>query len=290
MKKICLLGATGQLGQEILALNNQTKKFLIFPYGSKDVDITDEKALMNLFGTNEFNMVINCAAYTAVDKAETEEEKSFLINSQAVKYIAQACSNHDLMKLIHVSTDFVFDGTVTSPLKETDPTNPIQVYGRTKLEGEQWVKETGIVVRTSWLYSSFGNNFVKTMMRLGRERDSINVINNQFGTPTYAADLAYTILKMCETENLKDVSGIYHYSNEGQASWYDFAVKIMELAEIDCQVNPIPDTEYPTPAKRPKYSVMDKSKIKKDFNLEIPQWEVSLKKCIEIIKDNESRN
>ena len=291
MKKICLLGATGQLGQEILALNNQTKKFLIYPYSSKDANIGDRMDFEKLFKNKKYDLIINCAAYTAVDKAETDKENSFLINSQAVKYISQACSNHGLMDLIHISTDFVFDGTATTPLKETDPTNPIQVYGKSKLEGERYFCDPGrIVVRTSWLYSSFGNNFVKTMMRLGRERDTLNVINNQFGTPTYAADLAYAILKMCETENLKDVSGIYHYSNEGQASWYDFAVKIMEFAEIDCQVNPIPDTEYPTPAKRPKYSVMDKSKIKKDFNLEIPQWEVSLKKCIEIIKDNESRN
>ena len=269
MRKICLLGASGQLGNEILALNNASNQFLITPFTSKDVDITNEEALKNLFEVNEFDLVINCAAYTAVDLAEKEAAQSDLVNNTAVKYLANLCDLHEVF-FIHISTDFVFDG-------------------KSKLAGEKWV-ENGIVIRTSWLYSSSGNNFVKTMMRLGRERNSLNVINNQFGTPTNAVDLAAAILTISSRDDLKEHSGIYHYSNEGQTSWYDFAVKVMELAEIDCQVNPIPDTEYPTPAKRPKYSVMDKNKIKSTFDLSIPNWEESLVECIVKIKDNEYRN
>jgi len=289
MKKICLFGASGQLGQEIQSLRNLHPNFEVVPFSSKDADICNKVEIQKLLNKEKFDIVINCAAYTAVDLAEKEMEKCQLVNDTAVKNLVELCSQNNIA-LIHISTDFVFDGTAKYPLIETDKTNPLQVYGKTKLAGEEWVKNNGIVVRTSWLYSSFGNNFVKTMMRLGRERDTLNVINNQFGTPTYAADLADAILKICSKNDLENNKGVYHYSNEGKASWFDFAKKIMEIAEIDCQVNPIPDSEYPTPAKRPKYSVMDKTKIKTTFNIEIPQWETSVIKCIEIIKNNENRN
>ena len=288
MKKVCLLGAGGQLGTEILNLQKDFDSLDIQAVDRTQLDIKDKEAVAHFFEENDFDLLINCAAYTAVDLAETEKELNDLVNHQAVKFLAESCTKHNVF-FIHVSTDFVFDGTSCIPLVESDLTNPIQEYGKAKLKGEALV-QSGIVVRTSWLYSTVGNNFVKTMMRLGRERDSLNVVANQVGTPTSAIDLAKCLLEICSQENLKLKTGIYHYSNEGVASWYDFAQAVMEYAQIDCAVYPIPDSQYPTPAARPKYSVMDKTKIKKTFDVSIPYWRKSVQICIEKIIENESRN
>jgi dTDP-4-dehydrorhamnose reductase len=232
--------------------------------------------------------VILCAAYTAVDKAEDEPELCYRINRDAVRNLAEVAGRES--RIIHISTDYVFDGTGKFPWKESDRTHPQSVYGRSKLEGEQALLENApqsIIIRTAWLYSSFGNNFVKTMIRLGKERETINVVNDQFGTPTYAADLAKAILDIVafSEKNNQFPAGIYHYSNEGICTWYDFCIKIFMLAGIEtCKVNPVPTSGYPTKAKRPVYSVLDKTKIKEVFGIAIPQWEDSLKKCIETLK------
>jgi len=216
-----------------------------------------------------------------VDKAETEIELCYSINRDAIKNLAEVFSTS---RIIHVSTDYVFDGTATRPYRETDPTNPQSVYGKSKLEGEEALLNAdveAIIIRTAWLYSPYGNNFVKTMIRLGSERSEVNVVCDQEGTPTYAADLARSILNMVlYSEQIDFPSGVYHYSNEGKTTWYEFASKVMELAKLDCKVNPIPTNEYPTPAARPKYSVLDKTKIKETFTLPVPQWEESLENCI----------
>lgn len=284
MKIIGILGADGQLGSELqIALNANAENYDLICPSIDELNITNKKSLDVFFEKNKMDLLINCAAYTAVDKAETEQELNNNINNIAVKNIAKLCEKHDVF-LIHVSTDFVFDGSKSTPFTETDKTNPLQEYGKAKLEGEQWIKE-GIVIRTSWLYSSFGNNFVKTMLKLAKIKESIKVVGNQIGTPTYASDLANFIFTMIEEETYKNNNGIYHYSNEGVASWYDFAQTIMEYSQSNCKVFPIPDTEYPTPAKRPHYSVMDKTKVKETFNIEIPYWRNSLKECIKLLNE-----
>lgn len=286
MKKICLIGSAGQLGSEIQFIGREYPNLTVIPSVVEELDITNAVSVNQFFSDNEFDIVVNCAAYTAVDLAEKEQEENNLVNNLAVKNLANACEKNDVF-LIHVSTDFVFDGTSCIPLVETDKTNPIQEYGKAKLKGEQWV-QYGIVIRTSWLYSTVGNNFVKTMMRLGKERDTLNVVANQVGTPTSALDLAKCILDICASEDFKSKKGLYHYSNEGVASWYDFAQAIMEYGGINCAVYPIPDSQYPTPAKRPKYSVMDKTKIKNTFDVDIPYWRKSVQVCIDKIRENES--
>lgn len=278
MKKICLVGANGQLGTEIKRIVQEKADFELVATDRVELDISQPETIQEFFEKQHFDFVINCAAYTLVDLAETETEMANTINNLAVKYLAEACKKQDAL-LIHVSTDFVFDGSKCTPLVETDPTNPLQEYGRSKLKGEQWVAD-GIVIRTAWLYASTGTNFVKTMMRLGAERDSLNVVNNQVGTPTSATDLAQAILTICRDTEVRSKTGLYLYSNEGVASWYDFAQAIMEYAALSCRVNPIPDSQYPTPAKRPAYSVLDKTKIKNTFAIEIPYWRQSLKECI----------
>lgn len=288
MKKICLIGADGQLGTEITLAINGLGRFECTPLTINDLDILNTLGVDQFFSQNQFDFVINCAAYTAVDLAEKEKEINNSVNNLAVKSLAKACNAQDAI-LIHISTDFVFDGTNYLPMKEEDSTNPIQEYGRAKLAGEKWVNN-GIVIRTSWLYSPFGNNFAKTMLHLGTERETLHVVDNQVGTPTYAFDLAQAILTICEDEKVKEKTGIYHFSNEGLASWFDFAQSIMEYGEVDCIVLPIPDSAYPTPAKRPKYSVLDKTKIKNQFEIKIPYWRESVKACIQRIKEDESRN
>ncbi len=290
MTNILITGAKGQLGSELckISVNYPDCHFLFTDV--EELDITDLQSVLDYTKKNAVDIIINCAAYTAVDKAEEDEEKARLINAVSVKNLVTACEDNNI-KLIHVSTDYVFNGEAYYPLKESDSVSPLGVYGNTKLEGEQYIKNSnieGIVIRTSWLYSSFGNNFVKTMMRLGTERDSLVVIFDQIGTPTYAADLAFTIMSIISKREKLDSKGkIYHYSNEGVASWYDFALAIFELAGINCNVNPIESSEYPTPAKRPFYSVLNKGKIKSDFNISIPHWRVSLKRCLsEIAKSN----
>ena len=278
---ILVTGANGQLGSEIKELS-QNYKYNIFFTDVKLLDISNKKAIEDFIKQNSIDTIINCAAYTAVDKAEEEKELADKINHIAVKNLAEVSKEFDI-SLVHISTDYVFNGLSYRPYKESDKTEPQSVYGSTKLMGEEAMidisPKNSIIIRTSWLYSTFGANFVKTMLIVGRERESLNVIFDQIGTPTYAKDLADTILNILPKLNNKDVE-IYHYSNEGVCSWFDFAKAIFELEGMDIKVNPILSEAYPTPAKRPYYSVLDKSKIKKNFDIEISYWKNSLIDCL----------
>ncbi len=285
MKKVWLIGADGQLGQSILDLNAPRLK--IVSTTQKEVDICNHNNVRNFMSLHDFDLVINCAAYTAVDLAETHKELANNVNNLAVENINAICKNAHAF-LIHISTDFVFDGTQNSPINENQWTNPIQVYGETKLKGELHVKN-GIIVRTSWLYSSYRKNFLNTMLNLGKERDEISVVIDQIGSPTHAKDLAKALLYIAKLPNLEEHVGVYHYSNEGTASWFDFAQNIMNIAKLNCKVQPILAKQYPTLASRPKYSVLDKSKIKNHFDIPIPYWRDSLKECIKEIKNDRDR-
>jgi dTDP-4-dehydrorhamnose reductase len=281
MLNVLVTGSHGQLGSEIKALSSSTPYKFFFT--DKDtLDITYEAAIKNFVQEHNIDTIINCAAYTAVDQAEEDHVNADKINHLAVKYLAQI-SKEKKITLIHISTDYVFDGTNCKPYTETDPVNPQSVYGQTKLDGEKALLRinpaNSIIIRTSWVYSSYGNNFVKTMLRLGKEREELGVIFDQVGTPTYARDLAKTILEITPKINSKNVE-IYHYSNEGVLSWYDFAKEIMRMAKLDCHINPIETKEYPTPAKRPHYSLLNKSKIKEQFSITIPYWKDSLDECL----------
>jgi len=291
MPNVLVTGSNGQLGSEIkeLSVDYQNNYF----FTEKDeLDITNEKAIKAFIETNNINTIINCAAYTAVDKAEEDEVNADKINHLAVKNLAQIAKEKNI-KLIHVSTDYVFDGTNHKPYVETDSTNPNGVYGRTKLDGEKAMQainpQNSVIIRTSWVYSSFGANFVKTMLRLGKEKESLGVIFDQVGTPTYAKDLAKAILEIIQHSKLNTQNSveIYHYSNEGVLSWYDFAKEIMKMAKLDCTINPIETKEYPTPATRPHYSLLNKTKIKEMFKIEIPYWKDSLSHCITKIMNDE---
>jgi dTDP-4-dehydrorhamnose reductase len=288
--KVLITGSNGQLGSEIRELAaNYSKLDLVFR-NSHELDICSFEALQDFIIDHKINVVINCAAYTAVDKAEEDTEIAERVNSMGVSNLVNALEKVN-GKLIHISTDYVFDGDHFLPYKELDPVSPIGVYGETKRAGELAVLKSAIdsvVIRTSWLYSSYGNNFVKTMLRLGNEKENLGVIFDQVGTPTYARDLAKTCLEILTGVNSAKISkngNLYHYSNEGVASWYDFAISIMELGGKNCKVKPIQTKDYPTLAKRPQYSVLNKSKIKTDFKIEIPHWRDSLKDCIEKIKN-----
>ena len=281
MTTILVTGGNGQLASCIKDVEKQYDDLNIIYTDYLELDICDLDQVKSFFESNkQINYCINCAAYTAVDKAETEAEKAFEINATGAKNLAQVCNDHDAI-LIHVSTDFVFDGEKNEPYTETDAANPISVYGASKLQGEveiqQALKEY-FIIRTSWLYSEYGNNFMKTMLRLAETRDGISVVSDQIGTPTYAGDLAEIIIQIINTKTEK--YGIYHYSNEGVASWFEFAKEIFKLAKNKIKVNPIPSIEYLTPAKRPKYSVLDKKKIIDVFKIDIPFWRDSLKKVI----------
>ena len=292
MKNILVTGAYGQLGNEvrILSANHPEYNFMFTDVDS--LDITDKNELIDFVTGNDIRYIINCAAYTAVDKAEDDSELCEKINATAVKNLGLAAAEAGA-GIIHVSTDYVFDGTSCRPYSEEMPTKPCSVYGKTKLKGEKNLLKicpNAIVIRTAWLYSPFGNNFVKTMIKLGSERESLNVIFDQVGTPTYALDLADAILKAMDqtidTEHNK--GGVYHFSNEGVCSWYDFTIKIHEIAGIKtCKVNPIETKDYPTKAARPHYSVLNKTKIKQAFNITIPHWEASLKNCIKELSEQE---
>jgi dTDP-4-dehydrorhamnose reductase len=288
--KVLITGSNGQLGSEVRELAaNYSKLDLVFK-NSHELDICNFDELQNFIIKNNIISVINCAAYTAVDAAEEDEQIAKKVNAKGVFNIVKALQKVN-GKLIHISTDYVFDGNHFLPYKESDPVSPIGVYGETKRAGELAVINSdidSIVIRTSWLYSFYGNNFVKTMLRLGNERDELGVIFDQVGTPTYARDLAKTSLEILCGDSSVDISkngNLYHYSNEGVASWYDFAISIMELGGENCKVKPIQTKDYPTLAKRPQYSVLNKSKIKTDFKIEIPYWRDSLKDCIEKIKN-----
>lgn len=286
MNKIQILvtGANGQLGSEIRAIADKYTSFCFIFTDVDDLDITNIDSLNDFFTKNKIDYIINCAAYTNVDKAESDYENAKKINIDAVNNIRSVAEKFN-SKIIHISTDYVFDSSSQNyPFKETDKTSAKSAYGSTKLKGEEILKNNNsIIIRTSWLYSSFGNNFVKTMIKLGKQRDSLFVVFDQVGTPTYAADLAKAILDIIvySEDNNSFKYGVYHFSNEGVCSWYDFAVEIMKLAKINCDVFPIESKDYPTPAKRPAYSVLNKSKIKKAFDIAIPHWAESLTKCLE---------
>ena len=280
MKNILITGANGQLGNEMRVLSAENKEYNYFFTDVAELDICDAKAILDFVKANDINVIVNCAAYTAVDKAEENVELCTKLNADAVGYLAKAAEANGA-EFIQISTDYVFDGTAHIPYQETEPTCPNSVYGNTKLAGEQnalSLCSRSMVIRTAWLYSTFGNNFVKTMIRLGKERDSLGVIFDQIGTPTYARDLARAIFAAIRQGV---VPGVYHFSNEGVCSWYDFTKAIHRIAGItDCKVNPLHTEEYPTPAKRPHYSVLDKTKIKETYHIEIPYWMDSLRNCI----------
>lgn len=284
MPKILVTGAYGQLGNEmrVIAPNYPQNEFIFTDVDS--LDICDKAALSTFVKTNQIDCIINCAAYTAVDKAEEDVALCYAINRDAVKNLGEAATENKA-KLIHISTDYVFDGTGHTPYTEEMPICPQSVYGKSKAEGEielMKVCKDAVIIRTSWLYSSFGNNFAKTMIKLGTERDSIGVIFDQIGTPTYAGDLATAILQILLNKTW--APGIYHFSNEGVASWYDFTKAIHEIYGITCSVNPLETKEYPSKTPRPAYSVLNKSKIKKTFGIEIPYWKDGLMRCIDALK------
>lgn len=279
---ILVTGANGQLGNEMRIVSQGSSDSYIFT-DVDELDITNRDAVMDFVRDNNIKVVVNCAAYTNVDKAEDDEKTAELINAQAVEYLASACkANH--ATLIHISTDYVFGGNEgNTPRKETEPVNPTGAYGRTKLHGEQAIRKVDcnyLIIRTAWLYSEFGNNFVKTMRKLTAERDKLNVVFDQVGTPTYAFDLASVIFKIIEERRYDEIQDVYHFSNEGVISWYDFAKEICELSGNECDIQPCHSDEFPSKVKRPNYSVLDKTKIKNSLNITIPYWKESLKKCI----------
>ena len=283
MMRILVTGKNGQLGKsihKIVANNKQTDDFVFV--GREELDLSNENNIARYFKGNAFDIIINCAAYTAVDKAEEEQDLANQVNHLAVKQLAQIAKNQQA-KLIHISTDYVFDGESDKPYTEADATNPINIYGKTKLAGERALKEImptdATIIRASWVYSEFGNNFVKTMLRLGKERDELNIVSDQIGSPTYATDLASVILEIIKNKKFREMgqtTQIYHYSNEGEISWYEFAQEIFKIAKIDCKVNPITAQQYPTPAKRPKNTLMNKDKIAEIFNMNIDDWRVGI--------------
>jgi dTDP-4-dehydrorhamnose reductase len=289
MMRILVTGKNGQLGKsihKIVANNEQTDDFVFV--GREELDLSNENSIARYFEGNAFDLIINCAAYTTVDKAEEEVVLANQVNHLAVKQLAELAKTQQA-KLIHISTDYVFDGESDQPYTETDVTNPVNVYGKTKLAGEQALQEAmptnAIIVRTSWVYSEYGNNFVKTMLRLGQERDELNVVSDQIGSPTYATDLAGVILEIIQNKSFKEAeqaAQIYHYSNEGEISWHEFAKEIFKIAKIDCKANPIVTEQYPTPAQRPKNTSMDKNKIMQTFNVNPVSWKDSLEKCLTI--------
>ena len=284
MTNVLVTGSNGQVGSELQALSKEYAYNFYFTERDS-LDITNKEAIEKFINSNSIDIIINAAAYTAVDKAEEDEENANKVNHLATKYLAEIAKEKSI-KLIHISTDYVFSGENFKPYTEDDITNPNGVYGQTKLEGENAMitinPKDSIIIRTSWVYSSFGANFVKTMLRLGKERDSLGVIFDQVGTPTYARDLAKAILEILPKIK-SDTVAIYNYSNEGVLSWYDFSKEIMKMAKIDCQINPIETKDYPTPAQRPHYSLLNKSKIKEEFNLTIPYWKESLDECLKTL-------
>jgi dTDP-4-dehydrorhamnose reductase len=298
--KILVTGKNGQLGRSIQKTvnadtkigNNHSPNEYIFA-GREDLDLSSESSISHYFGKNKFDIIINCAAYTQVDRAEQEAELANQINHLAVKQLASIASNQRA-KLLHISTDYVFNGESGKPYTETDTPNPINVYGRTKLAGEKALQAlmpmNALIIRTSWVYSEYGNNFVNTMLRLGKERDELNIVSDQMGSPTYAADLAGVILEIIRHNKFRDVAQttqIYNYSNEGEISWHEFAKEIFKLAEIDCKVSPITTQQYPTHAKRPRNTIMKKDKIVTVFNIKISNWKSSLNTCMKILKEKQ---
>ena len=299
--RILVTGKNGQLGKsihkvvnsEVKTNNNLSSHHFVF-VGREELDLNSESNIGHYFDSSDkFDIIINCAAYTAVDKAEEELELANQVNHLAVKQLAEVAKTQQA-KLIHISTDYVFDGESDKPYTEADATNPINIYGRTKLAGEKALQETmptdAIIIRTSWVYSEYGNNFVKTMLRLGKERDELSIVSDQIGSPTYATDLANAILDTMQNKAFKEVgqeTQVYHYSNAGEISWYEFAKEIFELESIPCVINPITTDQYPTPAKRPKNTLMGKDKITETFGVNTPDWTESIQACIKNIEDKQ---
>ena len=283
MKKILVTGANGQLGSEMRRLGAVSPNEYIFT-DVQELDITNKEAVLEFTEQNNVNIIVNCAAYTNVDKAEDDEATAELINATAVKNLAEAVKAVD-GTLFHVSTDYVFGAEGNTPRREDMPTNPLGVYGQTKLRGEQAIAEVGakaIIIRTAWLYSEFGNNFLKTMLRLTAEKEALNVVFDQVGTPTYAGDLALAIFSIIEADKFEGNEGIYHFSNEGACSWYDFATEIAVAAgHSNCKVLPCHSNEFPSKVTRPPFSVLDKTKIKETFGIEIPHWRDSMIYCMQ---------
>lgn len=284
-KTILVTGAGGQLGSDIKNISSQYPYKFLFTT-KEDLAIENANAVKDFFKNHSIDYCINCAAYTAVDKAETEQDKAFLINANAPAILATVCKEHHT-KLIHISTDYVYDGTISKPLQETNAVAPLNVYGLSKLHGEQLVlheNPSSLIIRTSWVYSVYGNNFVKTMLRLFKEKDSLNIINDQYGSPTYAADLATVIMKCIdEIEAGNECDGIMNFSNSGVTTWFDFAIAIKEYINSPISLCAVPTSQYPTPAKRPLYSVLDTFKIQNALHITIPFWKDSLHKCLDLL-------
>lgn len=278
---ILITGCNGQLGTEMRLLSEKHQRHNFFFTDVAELDITDRNAVTKFVSDNAIDLIVNCAAFTAVDRAESEEVLAGRINADAVENLGVAAQTNGA-KVIHVSTDYVFSGDQCTPYRETDIPHPTGAYGRTKLEGERRLQDVcpdSIIIRTAWLYSPWGNNFMKTMLRLGRERDSLNVVYDQIGTPTTALDLARAIYAVIEAPEFH--AGIYHFTNEGVCSWYDFTCAIHQLAGIECDVQPIRSEQYPTPTKRPNYSVLDKAKIKRTYGICIPHWHDALRETLQ---------
>jgi dTDP-4-dehydrorhamnose reductase len=299
--RILVTGKDGQLGRSIhkvISANSEidndygSNEFIFV--GRRELDLSNDSNINHYFNNNnKFDIIINCAAYTTVDKAEEESELANKINHLAVKKIAEIANKQEF-KLIHISTDYVFDGESNKLYTETDITNPINVYGKTKLAGEKALQDImstdAIIIRTSWVYSEYGNNFVKTMLRLGKERNELSVVSDQIGSPTYATDLAEVILGIVNNKDYQDKNQstqVCHYSNEGEISWYEFAKEIFKLAEVDCKVSPITTEQYPTPARRPMNTIMDKNEITKAFSVDTPDWKKSLNTCMTILREQQ---
>lgn len=285
---ILVTGANGQVGQELRVLAALYPSFEFVFTSHENMPVHDEAAVQQTFAAHRPVYCLNCAAYTAVDKAESEQEIAYRVNAEGTRILAAACKTFNT-RFIHISTDYVFNGQSPAPYKEEAPTDPVNLYGASKLKGEQLCVQTNaqaIIIRTAWVYSSFGKNFVKTMMKLMHDRPAINVVSDQVGAPTYAADLAKCMMQIVANSQASEttwVPGIYHYSNLGRISWYDFAVAIKELTGSACTVNPIPTEQYPTPAKRPAFSLLDNSKIQHTFHCSIPEWKDSLRECIKLL-------
>lgn len=283
MKTIWIAGSKGQLGTEIRIQNEKNQKYKFLYTDIEELDLTNQQEVLKYASSTKPDIIINCAAYTNVDKAESDKDNAFRLNSDIPSLLSDISVNQNCI-LIHISTDYVFDGKSFRPYEEYDPTSPQSVYGMSKLIGENTVlrNNRNLVIRTSWLYSAHGHNFLKTMLRLGKEKEFLSVVFDQVGTPTSAADLASAVIQICDalSSSEENYGGIYHFSNEGVCSWYDFSIMIMKTAGLNCAVSPITTDQYPLPAKRPAYSVLNKKKIKNTFGIDIPYWKDSAETCI----------